>query len=56
MLITTSTLSAGLDYASVYLVLLIDTLSGLVDYTQKTGQKGCDGQLTEYIIFLALSW
>lgn len=55
MLVTTSALSAGLDYASVYLVLHIDAPSGLVDYAQETDRGGRDGQLTECIVLLGPS-
>ncbi len=56
MLVITSALSAGLDYASVYLILHIDAPSGLVDYAQETGQRGRDRQPTEFIILFALRW
>ena len=39
ILVATSALSAGLDYASVYLVLHLDAPSGLVDYAQETGRR-----------------
>lgn len=56
ILVTTSALSAGLHYASVYLILHIDAPSGLVDYAQETGQGVRDGQPTECIVLLAPRW
>lgn len=43
ILVITSTLSACLDYMSVYLILYIDTPSSFADYVQETGRRGCDG-------------
>lgn len=56
ILVATSALSAGLDYASVYLVLHIDAPSGMIDYAQETGRGGRDGKPTECIVLLAPKW
>lgn len=56
LLVTTFALSAGLDYASVYLVFHLDAPSDMVDYAQETGRGGRDGKLAECIIIIAPRW
>lgn len=53
ILVITVAFSTGLDYASVYLILYINSPFDLLDYVQKTGQSGRDGQLSKCIVLFA---
>lgn len=50
MIVATSALSAGVDYASVRLILHLDAPTALPDYAKKTGRAGRDGAQADCLI------
>jgi len=56
MIVATTALGAGMDYASVRCVLHIDAPAGMVDYAQETGRAGRDGARAECIVLLPPRW
>jgi superfamily II DNA helicase RecQ len=50
MVVATSALRAGMDYASVSLILHLDAPTGLLDYAQETDHAGRAGAPADCLI------
>lgn len=56
IIVATSALGPGFDYAHIRLVLHVDAPSLLTDFSQESGRAGRDGEIAESIILLSAAW
>ncbi|RGP78560.1 telomere-associated recq-like helicase [Fusarium longipes] len=56
IIMATSALGPGFDYAHIRLVLHVDAPSLLTDFSQELGKAGQDGKTAESIILLSAAW